>query len=345
MAELRMFTMREVVAEPVSWLWEPYIPRGKVTVVQGDPGNGKTTLTLAVAAAVVNGEALPGGFADAPANVIFQTGEDGLTDTIKLRLERLGADCSRIHVIDESEQPLSLSDERIEQAIVKTNAKLLVLDPIQAYLGGADMHSARGMRPLMKSLGAVAERNGCAVIVIGHLNKKGVASQYRGLGSIDIYAAARSVLTVGRVGDMRVAVHSKSNLAPHGAPIGFSFDSNFGFTWQGEQDIDADDLFRGSTQNRESQSDRARRLILAVLSNGAIESKKIMRAAEVQGISEKTLNRAKMELGVYSFKRGEVWYWDMPIETEFVEVGQDGQNRSMTALAMLPAIKNEIGVM
>jgi len=337
MAELRMFTMQEIVAESVSWLWEPYIPRGKVTIVQDDPGSGKTTLTLAVAAAVANGEALPGGFSDVPANVIFQTAEDGLTDTIKPRLERLGADCSRIHVIDESEQPLSLSDERLEQAIVKTNAKLLVIDPIQAYLGGADMNSARGMRPLMKSLGAVAERNGCAVIVIGHLNKKGGASQYRGLGSIDIYAAARSVLTVGRVGDMRVAVHSKSNLAPPGAPIGFSFDPNFGFTWHGEQEINMDDLFN----NKDNQSARARRLILAVLANGAVESKKIMRAAEVQGISEKTLNRAKIELGVYSFKRGDVWYWDMPIEAQFTEVGQDGQNRSMTALAMLPAIKNE----
>jgi len=295
-------------------------------------------------AAVANGEALPGGFADEPANAIFQTAEDGLTDTIKPRLERLGADCSRIHVIDETEQPLSLSDERLEEAIVRADAKLLVLDPIQAYLGGADMNSARGMRPLMKSLGAMAERNGCAVIVIGHLNKKGVASQYRGLGSIDIYAAARSVLTVGRMGDMRVAVHTKSNFAPPGAPIGFSFDPDFGFNWQGEQDIDADDLFRGSTQNRESQSDRARRLILAVLSNGAIESKKIMRAAEVQGISEKTLNRAKIELGVYSFKRGDVWYWDMPIEVQFTEVGQDGQNRSMTTLTMLPAVKDENGV-
>ena len=343
MSELKMFTMQDVQAEPVSWLWEPYIPRGKITIIQGDPGNGKTTLILAVAAAVVNGEALPGVFAGAPADVIFQTAEDGLADTIKPRLERFGADFSRIHVIDESEQPLSLSDERLEQAIARADAKLLVIDPIQAYLGGADMHSARGMRPLMKALGAVAERTGCAVILIGHLNKKGGAAQYRGLGSIDIYAAARSVLTVGIMDDMRVAVHSKSNLAPPGAPVGFNLDPDFGFAWQGGQDIDVDDLFRDSKHKRESQSDRAKQLILTMLADGAVESKKIMRASEAQGISEKTLNRAKTDLGVYSFKRGETWYWDMPAETQFAEDGQDGQNINMTALTVLPAFKNESG--
>ena len=150
MLELKIINMEEVKAEPVSWLWEPYIPRGKITIVQGDAGNGKTTLTLAVASAVTNGEALPGGLAVMSSDVIFQTAEDGLADTIKPRLELLGADCSRIHVIDESQQPLSLNDERIEQAIVKTSAKLLIIDPNQVFLGGADMHSAKGMRPLVK---------------------------------------------------------------------------------------------------------------------------------------------------------------------------------------------------
>ena len=193
MVELKIMKMSDIQPEPVSWLWEPYIPLGKITIVQGDPGDGKTTLMLAIAAAVTNGEALPNGFPGTPADVIFQTAEDGLTDTIRPRLELLGADCDRVHVIDEGEQPISLTDERIEQAIIQTNAKLLIIDPIQAYLGGADMHSAKGMRPLMKSLGAAAERTGCAVIIIGHLNKRsfGTRAQYRGLGSIDIYAAGR----------------------------------------------------------------------------------------------------------------------------------------------------------
>jgi hypothetical protein len=279
-------------------------------------------MMLAIAAAVTNGELLPGNddYA-APADVIFQTAEDGLGDTIKPRLEQLLADCSRIHIIDEGEKPLSLADERIEQAIVKTHAKLLIIDPIQAYLGGADMHSARGMRPLMKSLGAVAERTNCAVVVIGHLNKKSgfkTQSQYRGLGSIDIYAAARSVLTVGRIDKhIRAVVHNKSNLAPNGFTLTFGFDTVSGFYWEGERDIDVDDLFNQTGQTRESQFDKAKRLIESVLSQGAVESVKIMQMAEEQGISVKTLNRAKAQLGVNSVKRSEQWYWEMPIEIHF----------------------------
>jgi len=347
MAELKIIRMSDIQPEPVSWLWEPYIPLGKITIVQGDPGDGKTTLMLAIAAAVTNGEALPNGFPGTPADVIFQTAEDGLTDTIRPRLELLGADCDRVHVIDEGEQPLSLVDERIEQAIIQTNAKLLIIDPIQAYLGGADMHSAKGMRPLMKSLGAAAERTGCAVIIIGHLNKRsfGTRAQYRGLGSIDIYAAARSVLTVGRVGEnMRVMIHNKSNLAQNGVPIAFSFDSDFGFSWQGEYYINVDDLFNGTPPPNESQFDKAKKLIINVLAGGAVESVKIIQMAEEQGISAKTLNRAKAVLGVSSFKRNGQWFWEMPIETQFTDYSEDGQdsqegqNRNMS---FLPIFKKE----
>jgi len=124
-------------------------------------------------------------------NVIFQTAEDGLGDTVKPRLIQSGADCTRVIVIDESEKELSLSDLRIEQAITQTCAKLFILDPLQAYIGAdVDMHRANEIRPVLKRISAVAEKTGCAVVVIGHLNKGGSKSQYRGLGSIDIQAAA-----------------------------------------------------------------------------------------------------------------------------------------------------------
>ena len=342
MSELKMFTMNEIVSESVSWLWEPYIPRGKITIVQGDPGDGKTTMMLAIASAITNGEALPNGYADISANVIFQTAEDGLADTIKPKLELLGADCSRVHVIDDGDNPLSLADERIEQAIIKANAKLLIIDPIQAYLGGADLHSARGMRPLMKSLGAVAERTGCAVVIIGHLNKREkTRTQYRGLGSIDIYAAARSVLIVGRMSEtIRVVVHNKSNLAQNGVPIAFSFDNAVGFRWHGEYDINFDDLFKSDRQEHESQSDRAKRFIQTALENGPIEAVKVMEMAEEEDISSRTLKRAKSELGVNSVKRNDKWYWEMPVETRFAnyyEGCQECQNDYMAPLALLPA--------
>ena len=341
MAELKILTVSAIQSEQVEWLWKPYIPFGKISIVQGDPGNGKTTMALAIAAAVTTGTPLPSDYTTVPGNVIFQSAEDGLADTIKPRLERLGADCDRVHVIDESEKSISLSDERIEQAIVEKNAKLFILDPLQAYLGGADMHSANGVRPLMKQLAAVAEWTGCAILIIGHLNKKGGKSQYRGLGSIDIYAAARSVLTVGKLDadeNMRAVVHNKSNLVPPGASLTFELDSANGFRWCGAYDVSIDELLSGKKQAPESQSSKARQLIKTALAHGPVPAADLFQMAERQGISAKTLNRAKDALGVVSIKRQGWWYWDMPIEvayTQSEEGGQDGHAPALTSLTIL----------
>jgi len=225
------------------------------------------------------------------------------------------------------------------------DARLFILDPLQAYLGGFDMHSANGIRPLMKSLASVAERTGCAIVIIGHLNKKGGKSQYRGLGSIDIYAAARSVLTVGRIDideSMRAVVHNKSNLAPLGVSLVFGLDPVGGFCWMGEHDIGIDELLGRKKQPQENQFTRARILIERTLRNGPVLAVEIMQKAEDQGISEKTLNRAKSALGVISVKRGGQWFWEMPFEivvTEFKDSQhgqdtQDGHDANMTALTI-----------
>ncbi|HBU12599.1 MAG TPA: hypothetical protein DEB31_07720 [Clostridiales bacterium] len=313
MGDLKIITMRDVEAERVRFLWNPYIPSGKISIVQGDPGSGKTTMMLAIAAAVTRGDALPNGGTAAPASVIFQTAEDGLADTIKPRLEQLGADCGRVHVIDESEEALSLADERIEQAIIRTDAKMLIIDPLQAYLGGSDMRSATGVRPLMKSLGAVAERTGCAIVIIGHLNKKGGKAQYRGLGSIDIYAAARSVLTVGKIDvdeNMRAVVHGKSNLAQAGSPLAFGLDSVGGLTWLGEYEITLDELLAGkSAQQSESRLGQAMRFIKDELAGGEVSAAEMIQRAADSGIPKMTLDRAKQTLGVKSVKRGSQWFW------------------------------------
>jgi len=339
MAELKILTMSDVQAEQVEWLWAPYIPFGKISIIQGDPGNGKTTMALAIAAAVTTGTKLPGGHLSAPGNVIFQTAEDGLADTIKPRLEQLGADCDRVHIIDEGETALSLSDERIEQAIVEKGARLFILDPLQAYLGGADMHSANGVRPLMKQLAAVAEWTGCAIVIIGHLNKKGGKAQYRGLGSIDIYAAARSVLTVGKLEvdeHLRGVVHNKSNLAPPGTSLAFELDPHTGFRWCGEHEITIDELLGGKQQAPESQSSKAKRLIQSVLAHGPVLATDMFQMAEAQGISKKTLSRAKDALGIASIKRQDKWYWQVPIEVQEEQEPQEGHTPAVTTLTSLP---------
>lgn len=324
MADLKIITMRDVETEKVDFLWRPYIPLGKITIVQGDPGDGKTTLMLAAAAAITVGDALPGGGITIPANVIFQTAEDGLADTIKPRLEQLGADCGRVHVIDEDEQSLSLADERIEQAIIKMGAKLVIIDPLQAYLGGADLHSAGGIRPLMKSLGAVAERTDCAIVIIGHLNKKGGKAQYRGLGSIDIYAAARSVITVGKIDvdeNMRALVHGKSNLAPPGPPLAFGLDPAGGLTWLGEYEITLDELLSGKSSGQsESRLGQTMGFIKSELAAGEVPAGEMIRLAGENGIPKMTLDRAKQALGVKSVKRENQWFWRLAGEEDIQDI-------------------------
>ena len=154
--KLKLINMKDVQVEEVKWLLYPLIPFGKITILQGDPGEGKTTVMLHIIACLTKGEALS--FENnnekfEPMNVIYQTAEDGLGDTIKPRLVDAGADCSRVLVIDDSDDALTISDERLEMAIEVTGAKLVVLDPLQGYLGaGVDMHRANEIRPLMHRL-------------------------------------------------------------------------------------------------------------------------------------------------------------------------------------------------
>ena len=231
---------------------------------------------------------------------------------IKPRLESAGADCTRVLVIDEGKRELTLCDARLEEAIRRTGAKLIVLDPLQAYLGSdVDMHRANEVRPVLKRLSLMAERTQCAVILIGHMNKNSNGkSSYRGLGSIDFQAAARSVLIVGRIKDapeVRVVCHTKSSLAPEGKAIAFRLDKNNGFEWIGEYDISADELLNGEGKGQKTR--KAKEFLLEILADGGMAQKKIEEEAEKLGIKKKTLRNAKMELGIDSVKRGNQWYW------------------------------------
>lgn len=313
---VEIIRMSEVDTQTVEWLWEPYIPFGKVTIVQGNPGEGKTTFALRLAAACTNRKPFPHMAAHEPFNVIYQTAEDGLGDTIKPRLMEAEADLDRVLVIDESKQGLSLSDERIERAIRQTGARLIILDPIQAYVGEkTDMNKANEIRPMFRRLAEIAERTGCAVILIGHLNKAaGGQSAYRGLGSIDFRAAARSVLLIGRVKrepNVRVIVHDKSSLAPEGKPIAFCLDPETGFSWIGEYDITADELLSGAGGNTATKTEQAERLILDLLADEKeLASEDIVKAAAKAGISERTVQNAKRNMGgILGARRvGGQWY-------------------------------------
>ena len=178
--ELQLIKLSEIQSQEVSWLWFPFIPYGKLTIVQGDPGDGKTTFILNIAAKLSKGESLDSGmnFTE-PLNVIYQSAEDGLADTVKPRLEQAGADCEKISVIDEKIKSLSMIDERLEEAVIKTGAKLLMLDPIQAYLGGGMDNEqiqqaglANEARDMTKKLAALAEKYQCAIVLGADWNNR-----------------------------------------------------------------------------------------------------------------------------------------------------------------------------
>ena len=164
MSQLELINMGEVARQEVDWLYYPYLPFGKISIVQGDPGEGKTLLMMAIIARLSRGEPLfSEAFGREPMACIYQTAEDGLGDTIKPRLEDAGADCSRVFVVNEDKAALTFTDTRIEDAITATGARLLILDPLQAYLGAqVDMHRANEVRPAFHALAGIAQRTGCA---------------------------------------------------------------------------------------------------------------------------------------------------------------------------------------
>lgn len=207
-----------------------------------------------------------------------------------------------------------MDDERLEMALKETGAKLLILDPLQAYLGDrVDMNRANEAREITKKLGAMAERTGCAVILIGHMNKgSGVKAAYRGIGSIDFFAMARSVLLVARVPDdstPRAVAQIKCNLAVEGSTMAFRLDET-GVNWIGEYDIYVDELLAGSLNGDKHKV--AKDLLNKILSDGKeVPVSTVIMQAKAIGVSKRTLENVKRELGVKSIKYGVTWLWKM----------------------------------
>ena len=296
--------MSEVEETVVQWLWYPFIPFGKVTLIQGNPGKGKTWLAMAIAAYCTNGKELPNALPIEPFNVLYQTAEDGIADTIKPRLAKCGADMTRVRFINEEEKQLSMTDDRIEKAIRQNNVRLMIMDPIQAYLGAnVDMNRANEIRPLFRHLSTIAERTGCAIVLIGHLNKSsGSQSDYRSLGSIDIAAAVRSILFVEKVEkekeqDIRVVYQQKDSLAKKENPVAFSLGEE-GLKWLGEYDISIEDLLMGKAgTKKETKLEKAQKLILELLTK-----RKVMCLEELEaellayGISSRTGRDVRKQL-------------------------------------------------
>ena len=324
MTQLSKLVLRyaDVSAMPIQWLWYPYIAMGKITLLQGDPGDGKSTMMLNLIAALSSGKCLPDGTPLSRQNrVIYQCSEDDPADTIKPRLEAFGAECRNIAFIkEEANSGLTLDDERIRLAIAEYKPVLVVIDPIQAYIGSdSDLQIAAKARKLMRRVGLWASTYNCAIVLIGHMNKReGGKDLYRSLGSIDIVAAARSVLLVEREPlntYQRTVYQIKNSLAPVGDPLCFEICPETGFRWvKRETPPEPQPQTEIIIKQPKTKHELAAELIRKEMTHGDIESKIIQRMLMENGIGEKTIQEVKVSLGVRSYMKMRKWYWTMSIE-------------------------------
>lgn len=326
----KLVSLSGVQTLPAEWLWYPYIPLGKITLITADPGTGKTFFSLHLASAVSTGRPFYGQMAAQvrePRTVIYQTAEDGIADTIKPRLEPMQPNFHNIFVIDETNETLSLQKyEEIEAAMKRINPALMIFDPLQAYLGAdIDMHRANEVRPILARIGQLAEKYHCAVIFIMHNSKMSQnKALHRAIGSIDIPAIARSMLILGNNPEdpqQKVVCHEKSSLAPHGKSIMFRINPDFGgVVFDGFSDLQADDILNvhKGTRNKPSicKDEVQYRLAELIGEKGYARLDDIKALQEECGCGKDTLYRAKEALRLtsktYGFSKNKVTYWIAP---------------------------------
>lgn len=326
-----LVTLANVPREEIAWLWPPYLPRRRLSLLDGDPGVGKSWLSLAIAAAVTRGTPLPGQeSANEPANVLLLTAEDGLGDTIRPRLEDMGADLSRVKVLTairdgkggERHPSLVVDLPALEQALAEGGYALVIIDPINAYLGTAlDTHRDASLRAVLTPLASLADRWNVAILCIRHLTKGGRdRAIYRGQGSIAYTAAARVVHLVGVNPDNpqeRVIACIKNNLAPQPPAIAFAV-AEGRFLWRGETSVTAAAMLApDGDEGERSAVEDAMGYLRESLSGGPMDQKQMQREARDAGITDRTLRRAKARLNVTSKREGGLgpagrWVWSLP---------------------------------
>ncbi len=313
--------MADVEPEEIRWLWYPRIARRKVTILEGDPGVGKSFVTAAIAAALSSGGGLPDCESFEPCRVLMLTAEDGLGDTLRPRLDSLGADVGNVFAC---ETPIDLSSAEgrdfARRKIEEHRPALVTIDPIVAYVGGrTDTHRANQVRSVLAPLAALAAEFGCAALAVRHLSKGAAArSIYRGQGSIDFTAAARSVLLTGydpSDEERRALLQIKTNLGPTAPALGFEIPEGR-FRWTGDSSLTAADLLGGEGSSEEkSAEEEAREFLVEVLGEGRLPSTDVKKEAKAAGIAERTLWNAKRKLGVKAeregFGPGAVWHWSL----------------------------------
>ncbi len=330
----RIVHLSDVIAERVDWLWPARIPLGKLTVLDGDPGLGKSTISIDLAARVSTGRPMPGETVGrAAAGVVLLSAEDGLADTIRPRLDAAGADSGRIVALaaittgrDSERLPsLPIDIPRLEVAIRDYDATLVVVDVLMAFLDGAiNAHRDQDVRGALAQLAAMAERTGAAIVVLRHLNKSaGGPAIYRGGGSIGIVGAARSALVVGLDPEDEtrcVLAVTKANLARLAPSLAYRIVDDHGtgrIDWEGETTHTAAQLLAmPATADERTAVDDAKDVLRDILSGGPVGAKDARAEAHSAGIADRTLDRAKLALGITVARVGGLgtagrWEWSL----------------------------------
>lgn len=303
---------RSVKTKKIEWLWEPYIPLGKITIIEGDPGDGKTSFVLFLAALLSKNKRKQNieDLCEKKINIIYQSQEDDSEDTIKPKLVKYGADTSCIYFIDKS-SPISIENGELDKYVKEINAKLIVLDPIQSFLGEKSITNVTAMRNTLKRLAQTAKDNECAVVLVGHMNKTaGEKDLYRSLGSIDIVAIARSVLLLKRKEGspfIRIVSQIKNNLSMQGTPVAFEFKNNGSINYLGK--VSDEDLL--SEESKLSKRDLAKKILMSSLLEGDVKTTSMLAKAKKYNLSRRTLDEARKEINCKAIKKKDGWYWSL----------------------------------
>lgn len=352
-----LINLGDVTPRPIEWLWPGRIPLGKLTIIAGDPGLGKSFVTLDIAARVTRGHVFPDA-ADHrfdPGGVVLINAEDDIADTVRPRLDALGADPSRIVALDSIESPdpetgevweqcFTLHDlPRLMEAIERTpDCRLVIIDPISAHLGKAvDSHRDADVRAVLRPLADLARRLRVAVLAVAHLNKGGGKAMYRTMGSLAFNAAARSVLAVVKDDadpSRRLVLPVKNNLAPDTAGLAYELITDPGETmpfvrWDPSPiTTPIDELMApmGDAGASRDCLEEAKDWLESMLADRPMRAADLVKAAKQDGIAKRTLDRAKKPIGVISVRDGDGWIWKLDPMSAKVAAGQSPDLASST---------------
>jgi len=321
--------------QPVNWLWPGRVPKGKLTLFVGDPGTGKSTLTMDLVARVSQGSLLPDGNSCDPSHCIVLNCEDGISDTIKPRLLLHGANENKISIFTgvkwsvgfETNFSLSTDIEVLKTAINRTNAGLVIIDPITAYMVGTNQYKEGEVRGVLGPLAQMAEETGVAVVGVAHVNKNTQTQLlYRTQGSVGFVATARSVLAVvpdPRNERRKIVASIKSNLGVKPPDLSFTMAEGGKIVWDAEpvRNFDVAGAF-GDQKTKEESSQKARAMdfLREILKDGPLPKTTIDQYTKDNGFSIATVRRAKDDLGVSANfipateDRASFWKWSLPNE-------------------------------